>query len=54
MDEKISEVMSLMAQRSVEARRKKWGKREFVKKMREYGKLGGRPPKSKPKGGKKQ
>ena len=51
---KISDVMSLLAQRSVEARRKKWGKKEFIKRMREYGKLGGRPPKSKPKGGKKQ
>jgi len=47
MDEKISEVMSLMAQRSVEARRKKWGKREFARKLRKWGKLGGRPRKSK-------
>ena len=47
MDEKISEVMSLMAQRSVEARRKKWGKREFARKMRNWGKLGGRPRKDK-------
>ena len=54
VDEKINEVMSLLGQRSAEVRQKKWGKREFVKKMREYGKLGGRPPKSKPKGGKKQ
>jgi hypothetical protein len=44
---KISEVMSLMAQRSVEARQKAWGKREFKKRMREWGKLGGRPKKSK-------
>ena len=54
VDEKINEVMSLLGQRSAEVRQKKWGKREFVKKMREYGKLGGRPPKSKPKEGKKQ
>jgi hypothetical protein len=41
---------SELAKRSVEARRKKWGKREFVSKMREWGKLGGRPKGS----GKKQ
>ena len=43
---KISEVMSLMAQRSVEARKKAWGKREFKKRMKEWGKLGGRPKKA--------
>jgi hypothetical protein len=43
---KISEVMSLMAQRSVEARRKAWGAREFKKRMKEWGKLGGRPKKN--------
>ena len=43
---KISEVMSLMGQRSVEARQKAWGKREFKKRMTEWGKLGGRPKKS--------
>jgi hypothetical protein len=32
---------------SAAARRKKWGKREFVSKMREWGKLGGRPRKKK-------
>ncbi len=41
----ISDVMSLLAQRSVEARKKAWGKREFKKRMREWGKLGGRPKK---------
>ena len=46
MESKISEVMSLMGQRSAEVRQKKWGKKEFVKRMREYGKLGGRPKKS--------
>jgi hypothetical protein len=45
-EEKISEVMSLMAQRSVEARKKAWGKRGFKKRMREWGKLGGRPRKT--------
>lgn len=41
--ESVNEAASLMGQRSAEARRKKWGKREFTKKMREWGKLGGRP-----------
>jgi len=45
VDEKIKEVMSLMGRRSAEAREKQWGKREFVKKMRAWGKLGGRPRK---------
>jgi hypothetical protein len=39
-----------MGRRSAEARKRKWGKREFVAKMREWGKLGGRPKGS----GKKQ
>ena len=43
---KISEVMGLLGQRSAEVRQKKWGKREFLKRMREYGKLGGRPKKN--------
>jgi hypothetical protein len=47
MESKISEVMSELGQRSADAREKKWGKREFVKKMRKWGKLGGRPKKSK-------
>lgn len=34
---------SLMGRRSAEVRIKRWGKREFVAKMREWGKLGGRP-----------
>jgi hypothetical protein len=33
----------MMGRRSVEARRKSWGKREFTKRMQEWGKLGGRP-----------
>jgi hypothetical protein len=47
IESKIAEVMSLMGQRSAEVRRKKWGKKEFKKRMREWGKLGGRPKKSK-------
>jgi hypothetical protein len=46
----------LMGRKSVEARKKKWGKREFVRRMREWGKLGGRPKgsakRSRKKGGK--
>jgi hypothetical protein len=41
--EPVNEAASLMGKRSAEARAKKWGKREFIKKMREWGKLGGRP-----------
>jgi hypothetical protein len=46
MESKISEVMSLIGKRSAEVRQKKWGKKEFLKRMREYGKLGGRPKKA--------
>lgn len=35
--------MSLIGKRSAEVRQKKWGRTAFVKKMREWGKLGGRP-----------
>jgi hypothetical protein len=34
---------SLMGRKSVEARKKKWGKKEFARRLRDYGKLGGRP-----------
>jgi hypothetical protein len=47
IDSKISEGMSLMGKRSAAAREKAWGKAEFKKRMREYGKRGGRPKKSK-------
>ncbi len=39
----VSEAASLMGRKSVEARKKKWGKKEFVRRLREVGKLGGRP-----------
>jgi hypothetical protein len=39
----VDNAASLMGQRSAEARAKKWGKLEFVKRMQEWGKLGGRP-----------
>jgi hypothetical protein len=51
----INKAASALGKRSVEARKKKWGKKEFLKRMREYGKLGGRPRKQQsnkpPKGG---
>jgi hypothetical protein len=48
--EDASSAASLMGRRSVEARKKKWGTKEFLRKMRQWGKLGGRPKGS----GKKQ
>jgi len=52
--DKVNEAASLMGLKSAEARAKKWGKKEFVRKMQEWGKLGGRPKGSgKKKGGAK-
>jgi len=48
MESKISEVMSLMGKRSAQARQKQWGKKEFARKMREWGQRGGRPKTKKP------
>jgi hypothetical protein len=39
----VSKAASLMGHKSAEARQKKWGKKEFVRRMQEWGKLGGRP-----------
>jgi hypothetical protein len=39
----VSTAASLMGRRSAEARIQQWGQRHFVAKMREWGKLGGRP-----------
>jgi hypothetical protein len=39
----LNKAASLLGCKSALARRKKWGKKEFVRKMREWGKLGGRP-----------
>ena len=44
-----SSAASLMGKRSAKARVKKWGKEEFTRKMRAWGKLGGRPKGSKDK-----
>jgi hypothetical protein len=42
----VNQAASLMGRRSAQSRIKKWGKKEFVRRMREWGKLGGRPHKS--------
>ena len=48
----VNKAASLMGKKSAEARRKQWGEKEFVKRMRAWGKLGGRPTgSSKKKGG---
>jgi hypothetical protein len=39
----LNKAASLMGRKSAEARKKKWGKKEFVRKMQEWGNLGGRP-----------
>jgi hypothetical protein len=39
----VNKAASLLGRKSAEARRKKWGKKEFVRRMQEWGKLGGRP-----------
>jgi hypothetical protein len=39
----VNEAASLMGRASAAARKKKWGKQEFVRRMQEWGKLGGRP-----------
>jgi hypothetical protein len=39
----VSKAASIMGRKSVKTREKKWGKKEFVRRMQEWGKLGGRP-----------
>lgn len=46
----VRKAASVMGRKSADVRQKKWGKKEFIRKMREWGKLGGRPKGS----GKKQ
>ncbi|MGH9482730.1 MAG: hypothetical protein ACRD1L_11640 [Terriglobales bacterium] len=45
MATKASEAASVLGKRSVRARRERWGEAEFQRRMREWGKLGGRPRK---------
>jgi len=39
----VSKAASLMGRKSAKVRQEKWGKKEFVRRMQEWGKLGGRP-----------
>jgi hypothetical protein len=39
----VNEAASLLGKRSADARRKKWGEKTFLRKMRAWGKLGGAP-----------
>ena len=43
----VSKAASVMGKKSAKARAAKWGKKEFVRKMQEWGKLGGRPKRTK-------
>ncbi len=44
---KASEAASLLGKRSVRARIAQWGEAEYLRRQSEYGKLGGRPRKTK-------
>jgi hypothetical protein len=39
----VEKAASLMGRKSAEVRKKKWGEKEFLRRMREWGRLGGRP-----------
>jgi hypothetical protein len=39
----VSKAASLMGRKSAKVRQEKWGKKEFVRRMQEWGRLGGRP-----------
>jgi hypothetical protein len=39
----LNKAAGIMGRKSAEVRKKKWGKKEFVRRMQEWGKLGGRP-----------
>ena len=39
----LNKAASLLGRKSAQTRIKKWGKKEFVRRMQEWGKLGGRP-----------
>ena len=43
--ENLKQAARALGLRSAEVRTRRWGKDEFVRKMREWGKLGGRPRK---------
>ena len=39
----VSKAASVMGRKSAKVRQEKWGKKEFVRRMQEWGKLGGLP-----------
>jgi len=39
----MSHAASILGRRSAQVRIKKWGKKVFIQKMQDWGKLGGRP-----------
>jgi len=39
----VSKAASLLGRKSAKVRQELWGKKEFVRRMQEWGKLGGRP-----------
>ena len=39
----VSKAASLLGRKSAKVRQEKWGKQEFIRKMQEWGKRGGRP-----------
>ena len=43
MSGRVNKAASLLGKRSAEVRLQKWGKEEFARKLRSWGKLGGRP-----------
>jgi hypothetical protein len=45
MAKELRDAASLLGRKSAEARKKKWGEKKFNQRMREWGKLGGRPSK---------
>ncbi|HZT72899.1 MAG TPA: hypothetical protein VE996_04540 [Terriglobales bacterium] len=47
---RVSEAAALMGRRSHRARIAKWGRAEYLRRQREYGSRGGRPPKEESKG----
>jgi hypothetical protein len=46
---KVNKAASLLGKLSADARRKKWGEKAFLRKMRKWGKLGGAPKRSRKK-----
>lgn len=43
----VNQAAAMMGRKSAQSRKEKWGAKEFRRRMRQLGKLGGRPPKVK-------